>query len=110
MGAIPVSTPPFLLPFTDAGLNDWTEEQINLFALVQVAIGDYKEKTEEEKETAAAVAEIEDIMESGGDWLSKLREFTGEENYVEAVASDDSYVDRVTKELQETIDKLNDGV
>lgn len=111
MGAIPVSTPPFLLPFTDKSLNDWTDAQIDLFAMVQLAIGDYKEKSAEETETLEAVQSIEDTMASGGDWLSELRKFTGEgEEYIEAVASEEDYVDKVAQDLQEELDRLNKGL
>lgn len=59
---------------------EWTSEQYDLYALVELSLGNREEISEGERADMQVAEEIEQAIDSGDpEWLSKITEYFGDD-------------------------------
>lgn len=82
-----------MVPFAPP-VQDWTEEHYTIFGLVELALGNRKEVTKEEREDIEFAEQVEQLIDSGDpDWLSKVEEYMKSGASLDDIPFDDMYTE-----------------
>lgn len=70
----------------------WTDEHYNIFTLVELALGNRKEVTPEEKEEISVLSEADARIAAGDpNWLDAVRDFLDEDDISNFEVDDDFF-------------------
>lgn len=69
------------MPYADKDLSKWSEDQYNIFALIEVLLGNYEEKSEEDIQADIDFEEGAELMLAGEDWESRLADYKGMDGF-----------------------------
>ena len=89
---------PSVLPYAP-DVDRWTDDHFELFSLFELASGNRKELTKEEKHEMATAQLAEELLESGDpDWLKKVESFLEEGGDFESLDIDIDTLADIDKE------------
>lgn len=79
-------------------MDRWTEEQYNIYSLVELVRGNRKELTPEDRKDIELAEKAESLIESGDpEWLSKIEAMLSEQG-IEGVNIDDELLEEIDTE------------
>lgn len=90
------------MPFAP-NIGRWTEEHYWLYTLVELALGNRKELTPDEKKDIAFAEEIEKMAEEGdSSWLDKIEEYMSSGEDLDSMEFGESFIEEIEMGLGES--------